>query len=208
VEQIHNQIRYYTDMARAYRIALGLDGDAGGIERLGETITPVYNGWAEDQLPEFFYLRRERLSFGDLSLGALAGNYSIVGIRNPTASGLLIVVTDVFCDATGALQTIFCTYRPNGTVDHENSGQSRDTRWPGATTIPGARLVDRQQVAALTPVLMHINATANVQSVKHPCPFILHPGWELLFYPSAVNTALTMNFKWRERPFLPGELAG
>lgn len=85
----HNALQQYTELLDAYSRALGERDGWSGIERGGETLTPVIDLWSQ---PDWDYLRGVERRSTVTSIGIGAGT-SELQIWMPPGTGLLFVVT-------------------------------------------------------------------------------------------------------------------
>lgn len=213
--QIHNELRKGVLSAGLTRALGAMRGDSG-LERFGETMQPVIDLW---RLPEWSFLRTERLCAYARSVAANAAGFGGVAIANPALQGgaasQLIIVVEAITMITVATQELGIYGAADSTTDLTNSsfGFTRDQR-PLDAVIRVSQGVVRY---ANTPVAVPANHDI-VEFVRNPgagvgygeakiaVPYVLMPGRMLTVYTSAVNIALTVNFKWRERR-APFELA-
>lgn len=185
---------------------VGGDEDTA-LERLGETLTPILNPWG---LPEWAKLRGEDLYAVTSVQSAVAAEFSAICIENPVASNSLIVVDDVQVSAAGVnipatleimlISAVSATYtvvaRPASLRDRRfrstfaSKAQLRFGSDPSNTF--GAQL-------AQIPV-------TTLENAYRCLPVILQPGDLLAVIGQTVNSALRVNWVWRERAALPGEL--
>lgn len=202
---IHNELRKVGNLLRAFQNGFELDSDAG-LERLGETLTPIFNAWA---LPEWNYLRGERLVGAAVTNGAVVGERSGAAILNPTGSGTLIVIEHAYCNC-GANEAFFLcratqaqitgTYAraPGGGVEY-----LRDTRFslPGANEAAGQLYLgaDPAQVGLL---ISRVSVLANTTVFLPGTPFVLSPGHGVAIEGATANVANGTGFVWREQPLI------
>lgn len=213
--QIHNELRKGALSAGLTRALGAMRGDSG-LERFGETMQPVIDLW---RLPEWSFLRTERLCAYARSVAANAAGFTGIALANPLLSGgannTLIIVVEAITVQTVATQELGIYGAADSTADLTNSsfGFTRDQR-PLDAVIRVSQGVVRY---ANTPVAVPANhdivefvrtagAAAPYAEAKVSLPYVLMPGRMLTIYTSAVNLAVTANFKWRERR-APFELA-
>jgi hypothetical protein len=151
--------------------------------------------------PEWKFLGGERLCQAQWNDAAAAGNYSSIGLRVPAGAGVLVVIKAIYV-IYGATADFYMGLRPNTTVDGARGGRCRDSRLAVATS--AAQIVDRTQATALAYQTFHGVALANTL-VKLDTPWVLTPGYELMIWPSAQNTAQTACFDFTERNLEPSE---
>lgn len=203
---IHNELRR-TPLSYALTRAVGDSQGAGGLERYGETLTPVLDLFSQ---PEWAYLRKEWLCTLIMTQTAVAAEYSIGGLANPAGSGLIVVVDAASfyssgANLSGSLNRV-TEAAALATLVAYGRGTSRDTRSP---TLPGmaygvygtdAGTVGAQMESALSVAGSQIGKFASA------LPFILSPGQALLAQVGTVNITAQFMFRYRERKAFPGEL--
>jgi len=188
----HNALGTVVRLAAAMRRAWGLAHDEDGVVRLSETLTPI----TDVALPEFWALRGGKLGVARDLDPAVAAQYSCAVLRNPTGSGLLVIVEAIAVDITAT--SWYAGIRPVGAVDLMAPALQRDSRWYPSNT--GAQVGDVSQVAL--PAVAQAKGSAGF--FPWP-PYILSPGFELCVFGAVVNTGIDVTFWWRERP-APAEL--
>lgn len=194
---VHNAIQRANELLRGLKLSFGLDSAAGGVERLGETITPIVDIFARaDQC----YLRAERLCFGRGTKAAAAGVRSHVQLRNPSVNYVAVVTAiQAHSETAGSVLTLH-RYDPACT-DLDGELNVRDGRW-GATS-PACQ-IRSQQVAVLGSAggsLIHDYA----EHAHLEVPFVIAPGIGYLIHPGQDNAHVSVSWYWYERPMLPGE---
>lgn len=193
---LHNALTNYVQLLNGFRRALGeMGGDFSGIERAGETLTPILNPWS---LPEWALLRGEILFARSIAVGALAANYSIQELVNPTGSGVLAVVLEIM--NVGSLMQTSIDSGPALGVLATNRGVAVDARFPQLGEVSRCTVVSGQVAGAIS--LPQDAIVANTRTVR---PYILQPGKKLYTSPTAVNTASWLTWFWSERTLLPNE---
>lgn len=203
---IHNGLSRLTEVQRGAKVAFGLDSGEGGLERLSESIQIVKDFWAH---PEDHYLRGSRLACGvqNVAPGG-AGNYSAAGIAMQNDGWISV------------LERLIITTEVNGTVlvvrglPLPNTGTQRffrDMRITGSTPITRIGWVNN--VAAIPGGTNGIilRMTANVPLYLDMDCVLVSGGpvateTAIVAYFFTANSALNVNFFWRERQLLPGEL--
>lgn len=207
--QVHNALSRGT-LPSALSRAVGDTMGSSGLERYGETLTPIINLW---ERPEWAYLRQVSLLSWLGSPAAVAGEYSGAALVNPVGSSTIAVVETVSAMASVQAQfqlcrvdaaTILATYLLDG-----GRGSQRDTRWT-ATYGPGrVNVWSGSDAAIIIGAQVDVRAnTAGAVFTEFQCgvPFVLTPGYALVCSCRTVNTLLTTVFKWYERQAFPGEL--
>lgn len=198
--KVHNQISR-GELSKAVTAGLGISKpDVGGLERFSETLDVVMNPWG---MPEWAFLRGERLQGFAASVGAIAGEFGAAALINPAGSNAIIVVESVLAlvgyvvqlaqEATWA--ATLTTVLPGGIF--------RDTRWP-PTALGGAARI-RTGSDASNALGTSIDIQRSTPSIA--LPVVLSPGWGLAVFSDTVNIVLPYMFAWRDRRAYPGELA-
>lgn len=120
---VHNSLDRATDLTRGIRRAVGMVGPDGGVERLGETLTPIMDVWSR---PEWNALRGDWLQWCFAAVGAGgAGTRSIARLRPVSTSKMLVVVHLIECNTAFLIQNALAADLPTNI----GVGQ-RDTRNP------------------------------------------------------------------------------
>lgn len=200
---LHNGLTHAVQLQAAYAAALGQKADAefSGIERAGETLTPVIDLWSS---LEWRYLRRENTLQQSLTVAAGgAGVRSRLGILNPIGSGLLVMVDQVqnrgtTIEADLNMGTAF-------TVDSSTLMRPVDSRFHTATAASG-RTVLTTRAGAIGGTTTAMGAVRLTQGEIVPLGFVLRPGFALSFDPTVDNVSISLVLRVRERVALPGEL--
>jgi hypothetical protein len=184
--------------------------------RLGLTTGTQLDGYVADLLsaialnrfnPED-YFPDELLFCQTLSPGAVALNFSRVALCNPLGSGVIAVVTRIAASLSavaGPIQVGTDTAVLTVTV----RGAPRDGR-VGTAVFVGAgnsqcflHSDNNLAVAFANGPVLTRNAPAFAMAEwgnQDDAIFILAPGEDVVVTPQAVNTALTCEYWWRERP--------
>lgn len=208
--QQHNELRRGA-LSAAFTRAVGDMRGSGGIERYGETLTPVLDLWS---LPEWLFLRGERGYAFPVVGPAVAAEFGAAAVVNPAGSGFLLVVEKLTVDAGAFAGSSVLNVEVNteaiiaatlGTVSGFNV---LDTRWFAATGTFGAgvaRVGSDPGVIGLPLESARVPA-GNMPESKVALPYTLHPGFGLVARFGTVNTAFLANFRVRERRAFPSEL--
>lgn len=206
---IHNQLSHGAELQNGIATAVGLSRELEGVVRLGETLEPNIDPWSQ---PEWAFLRGERLAAVKSFSAAVAAEFSIVGIGNPSGSGNVVVVEAASGASLVAAQTVQLEVVAHsvitGTVVTTTAvATGRDRRW-GSTT--GRTFIvsgtDPTNTFGVALEQQGVPLTG-VEFANFKClPVILRPGDDLIAIGQIVNTALAMNWKWRERKAFNGEL--
>jgi hypothetical protein len=200
---IHNELKRATDLLRGFRRAVGIV-DAGGVERLGETLTPVLDVWAR---PECSILRGEEMWAGSITAGPVAGQYSCAALSPPT-SGNRIIIVDAYIirAATSATIRVGVDAREAGLSAAAATYSIRDDRI--TTQVPSALLYGGTAGAPTSPAGYWQDYSISTGAYVRPeFPIVLLPGGRSLCfrYDGAVNLAFYVGCIWRERQLIPGE---
>lgn len=205
--QIPNEIRKGT-LSDCIVRALGITRTPSGVERFSETLGPVLNPWG---MPEWAYLRQEKLCAVRRSAAAVALNTSGVAICN-TTPGLIVVVEQIGTYSLSATWGHDLGLATDALISakltNSQLGFIRDTRWNDVLT---GQAIIRYGDALVPPAtrgpMETLNGTANVpQYFLSAVPIILHPGQGAVVLGGVVNQTVVVNFGWRERKAYPGEL--
>lgn len=180
-------------------------GLLGGGSKVTESLSELFPMMDVENLPpELLLLAGWRTAFTTKTVPATVGETSRLGIFNPAGSGLIVVVTDVFLDASVAL-SIGYTTTTTALTDDSFSGVPRDTR-DGVVVNTGAKVA--QQVTGNTVIRGRIILRALIQYHHHAKNglAVLGPGTGWEYGTDADNRALNGTIFWRERPALSSEL--
>lgn len=198
----HNQLRQFTELVNAYARALGEREIPWGMERGGETLTPVIDLWSR---PEWAYLRGENKFWAQATAGAIAAERSILALRNPVGSGVLARVTL-------ARSILDCTVRISTNLaivaDTTTTGLPRDGRLAsvGTDTRSRVQFITASEATANAGTTVWEITLAGDSTRILPLDYILSPGRDLRLVGVLDLTALGGGFWWDERNALAGEL--
>lgn len=208
---VHNEMRRGV-LSAALTRAVGDMRGAAGLERFGETLQPVIDLWRQ---PEWGFLRLEKPCAGFRGANAVAGEFAVVALVNPAASGVIAVVEAISMDAGGlAASTVMTVEGPlteaqvAAALAGPAAGNVRDTRFSALNQFFSACVTyTGTEAGALGPSLEDARVPAgNMIYAQVGVPFVLHPGWAVAARLGTVNQAATFSFKWRERRAFPSEL--
>lgn len=201
---IHNELRR-TQLSHALTRAIGDTKGIGGIERYGETLTPIIDLWGQR---EWAYLRGELNYLARDTIGATAGEYSGVALVNGTLSNKLVIVEACHVFSAAAYSWLvqlgptasLSSYAPTVTglcTDSRAIGiPHRAELWGGSD--PG--------VALATTVGYHAQGAGVSLNALVGGPIVLVPGRIVLVTIGTVNIGINVTWAWRERVAYPGEL--
>lgn len=205
---LHNELRR-SKLSEALTHAVGASKGSVGIERFGETLTPIIDLWS---LPEWAALRQERLGVIRASQAAVAVNFGFVCLVNPIVSGRLVT-----CEAITVATTV------SGSIPLELATEAQVTAGLAAAAQTVGSTRDRRLgLQTATQTISGINvaqtlggtvvevATSTAGGAGGPftvaLPIVLPPGQAIVIAGRVVNELIQVNFRWRERQALPGEL--
>lgn len=203
---IHNAIHRFTQLLDAYRRAVGEDlAEFSGIERAGETLTPVLDLWRN---PEWAILRRE-LHFSSFvnTNTAAAGRFAAVALTNPAASGKIVTVRRVLtCSSPnwdcGVDSTTGASILANLVTQEARPLDTRHNA--GGVLRPNSALLQHGDVGAV----FGLQAAFHSEDIQEqPSPwFVIAPGMAWIAIGSTAATDVQLNIWWTERQALSGEL--
>ena len=202
---LHNELKRAGGIQAALQNALGMK--SGGIERAGETMTPVMDLWS---LPEWQVLRNETPGAARVSQAAVPAEFSIVALVNPAVNANMIVVVEQAgfqgTGANGGHLEMALESQAVATLGAGTATVSRDRRVPSicrTTTRLGsdpAATLGGQPIDTILPI------AAGTKVNFDALPVILIPGQCLAIICATVNVGMLAMFRFRERVALPGEL--
>lgn len=192
------------------QLAKGFDDELAQAT-LSPGTTAVHQLTSEAEHPEYRYLRQERPAHCAAVSAAVAAEFSMCALLNPSASNSLITVkaVDVINRAAAGAAYIVRTGLTAGIVwDAFIQGFLSDLRYGPATTVKstGVVAVDSEAVAHGSLIArLAVPATDTRQAIG---PWVLAPGTFLLIQHGTVNLECVTTFRWWERAAEPGELQG
>lgn len=206
----HNQINYGGPIVDAIALATGLDASQGGVERTGETLTPTLDIWS---LPEWAILRDECLGAFFNSAGAIAAEFSFIGIGLPSNSTNILIVDRIGVRGAMAINighqarsvvaatgTLVGTARARDQRFSSNQGNF-ENRAPPVETWSGS---DPGSITGSQ--FEEVVATAAQYFECLNLPVVVKPGGVFVVQGGTVNVSIQVNFRFRLRAALPGEL--
>jgi len=204
VGQLHNEFRAGS-LQRAITEALGVAGHDVAIERVGETLTPVFDVWSQ---PEWALGRQEFLCMARLITAAGgAGFRTRIGIRNTSVEDdpWLCVVEE----GTNARPSTGTDVRGAITFTDQTDAAPLVIRDGRSRIAPPFVRLRTQNGDALPAGISAGEALIDGGSVlRLEQPVVLRFGQALYFYPGADNIGLSATFYARVRRLLPGERTG
>lgn len=206
---IHNQLSRLTEVQRAAKIALALDAGAGGLERLDESIQVIKDLWRD---PRDRHLMGERSyqGYAEVAAGG-AGRYSTAAFHcNSPGWMALLERIEISLAANGQVYIYRGVPQPSGSAYY----QPRDTRQLTYAPISGITLDNTALALPAGVICGEYRLLASSPQVV-PLDWVFAPGLAagavpyraLVVANATANTALEVNFFWRERSLLPGELS-
>lgn len=207
---VHNQLSR-GPWSNAIKAALGDRKAEGGVERFGETLDPIINLWG---MPEWAFLRGERLAAMRMFAAAVAGEFAIIALGNPAGSNVLVVVDAIGVVGSSSSQSYLLEVAADTLVAGTLTAPafpavSRDRRNGGAAGTATAFVRTGNDAnntfGAQLEQMFHVVTTAAVAALV-ATPLVLRPGDDLLVIAQTVNTSFTALFNWRERRAFPSEL--
>lgn len=205
--RIHNQL-YRGAFSAALKNAVGDQKGEGGLERYGETLTPVVDLWS---LPEWAFLRGERrVGGGFVQAAGGATTLAAIAVVNPANSNFLVTFEVVraqvpaLAACTLALHTAAAIEAALTTVIIANN---IDTRF-GNVNDPVAKVRSGGPVGSLGVFLSRVTFPAGLpDEFPEAVGIVLSPGFGLVVQNTDDAAEVRANFVWRERAAFPGELA-
>lgn len=203
----HNELTS-GELAAAIRNALGVTAPDSGLDRFGETLTPIINLW---QQPEWALLRSELLGAGFRIGSQAAGTSSQVCLINPAGSERLVVVEQIIVSTSGVtpieiltgVETDFATLATGPLQTF-----SRDLRIgaaAGSARAPRAYMRSGDVAGRLGNALVRLDSQS-IGDRKAQVPFVLPPGTGVNAAAVTVNIPLPVAYVFRERSVRKGEL--
>lgn len=180
---------------------LNIEQQQGGIcPVVSAEITPVLV--LENDRPEWCYLKNERCMAAGTKQGAAGAAISAVRLRNPLASGMLVVIETATFSTSGNAEVLFTIGSINTDRAALPGNQSRDTR----SQVSGVAVVSRDNAAVAGTGIFDVFITANTPFVAQFNPTILKPGTFFEIATVTVNVDLCAVLGWRERELRNYEL--
>jgi hypothetical protein len=207
--KIQNQLNrdYWTSAIKA---ALGVSKGEGGIERYGETLTPVIDLWS---MPEWAFLRKDQPFAFFTSASAFAAEFSFVGLSVPTNSGLVLVIEKVLARSGSASAFLQMPLRSTiaATLTQGTNTFARDNRFVAQGQAAPTGPVETwtgTDAAPLNSNMDEVITTATTYAKFETPPWVVRPGTGLVVQGATVNTSLQTVWVGRVHAGFPGELVG
>lgn len=194
---VHNGLHHFVREQTAFRkILREADEGFSGIERAGETITPVVNLW---ERPEWAVLRGETPWSLFHAQAAVAAEFGFVGLRNPASSGGIAVVERIRVWSATASNTSLIRQGPTLATDIDGLEDlaPRDTRLPLTGVGPlqkfhgagAAQLANDGLETVVLPTALTFGEYVGTR--------IVSPGFDLRVYIGVVNTTINVQMVGR-----------
>lgn len=196
--KLHNELRK-TPLGRGLKDVLGVSAQGeGGLERYGETMTPIINVWGS---PEFARPRGEQLAGVAASANAIAAEFGYVGVQNPGGAGASALIVIEAAEVHGAPQNFTLQVLTDAEVTAAGvvaqTTVSRDTRWGAVARL---RAFTGTHTAVLGLTLERIfGSSSETRSFSTGLPFVLSPGFALAIVCETALTAFLASLGWRDR---------
>lgn len=212
----HNALKYASPLQRSFSRSLGLDENAEGVTRLGETLTPIVDAWDITNRPEHAYLRSERLCSAAITIAPGVGFLSRWFFRNPLLSVNVLAIIDsivVASDTTGRVLLVGNTTNAGSPIGATAPGFN-DQRW-GQLLRPQCGInIDNTSAAVPAGTALAIKLVllqTNVEMLD--TPMVLPPdqgsvgqnGVIALYHGTVTTPTLHVTCRWRERVLMSTE---
>lgn len=180
----------YSDLLRRW---LSMAGVSSVSSELSPEISPVFV--LENSLPEWAYLKNEKLLAFHFSVGADAILRSTARMRNATATGVIAVCTHIVV-STNLLTNVNVFRNEAGPLPNPTQIVARDTRWGSLET--SALTGSQDNVAPTGDFFLTWRLAANSPQT-FPMEFVLTPGFSLDVGTDDANVAMRGAIFFRER---------
>ena len=199
---VHNELRRITQLQRALKIAFGLDSAEGGLERLGETLTPIVDTWAH---PDHAFLRDERLMSATVDVAAGgAGTNGKLQVWNAT-SQYVFIITEIRVSTASAAQHLVYAHGSLIAATVAVTYAHRDFRTHNAGVAPAATVrADNGSGIPAGAARVFMETQPSYRASVFREPLVITPG-SGVFATTQANLAAQLCISWRERLLLPGE---
>lgn len=202
---LHNELKEGA-FGKAVENSLGLDLAEGGLERVGETLQPIFNMW---ERPEWAHHRDERIWAVAPSQPAVVGEFSMVGIAVPANSKLIAVVEDIILFTNNTVAGLNVAMFNSVAFTASSTPSPRDSRIPfvgGTNPTIGVTSFAHHQAALPYPAVLLTMIAAGNAPLHMNMPIVITPGFACYVGPTAVNTLAGACLIGRSRPARRGEL--
>lgn len=150
--------------------------------------------------PEQLWLGGVQMGIARAARAADVGNYSFVYLTNPSGSGVIATVDWILQNAADG----YVDLRQTVHVAGGSQGVQLDSRAGNFPTIQATALQTTTGIAVAQPGTA-VAPLYVLQGHKYELPFVLIPNSSIAVASPAVNTAVDVVFRWRERVFEPSE---
>lgn len=199
--QVFNAIgqpRWNSPLVRFFGMKIG----GAAAPSLAPEIAPSFDVNQQDDAQLAFLRGEKRASYG-AQINAAPGFYTTAALRNPTGSGVLVIVRRIVGYSTGGWVNVSLSQISD--LTNAGSCTAMDTRW-GANNLTSARYTFRNDSAG--PLSgARIAQLRNGIETYQDMPVVLSPGFALILETSVVNLDLTFAFEFIERTIPAEELA-
>jgi len=169
----------------------------------------VHDITLESDRPEWHVLHGGFLWATRTAQAAVAAVLSFVGIRNPTGSGILVVIERIRVNNPGLAAGDYFIYASSQSADGAlGTGPTfiRDSRRPqGSCPVLSLTGTNAASLGVGSIEELELEAATGERDFMSP-PYVLAPGADLLVRTSAVNLPINCNFVGYARPVTPEEL--
>lgn len=175
-----------------------LRAELGIVPELEDSIYPGVI--LENDRPEWAFLGGELLQYGSLAAAAVAGELNFIRIRNPSGSGVIVVV-EAIAPAPGTQQRTLLVTEGSEAASVTVSGPwNRDLRLNTTTSRIGAvELASGSAAAVAGQVVWEFPSAGIALSFDTPCPIVIDEGRHVEVWGQTPNSSLRVSFRWRER---------
>jgi len=197
VASIHNELRKYTALLRAFKDAMGSTDQQFGVERFGETLQPIIDMWRREDWSALF---GEQLIWDTINSPINGVLNSWAAVFSPAGSGLIMTI-DAWAVQSNA-NTLQAGSLAQATVAAGTLGNAdaRDRRYGSSSVSPartsfgaGALLL----AASWQPLL---------NNIIYPVPVVLTPGSNFAVQETTISIGVNLSFMGRVRRGFPEEL--
>lgn len=204
---VHNQLNRDV-WTKAIKAALGHSKSEGGIERFGETLTPIIDLW---EMPEWAFLRNDQPWSTFLFQTLIAAEFSTVGVSVPAASNFVLVVEKIRARSSAASIFLQMPLRSTiaATLTQQTNAFARDNRFVAQGQAAPTGPVETwagSDAAPLNSNMDEVIASATTYQDFLSPPWIVRPGTGLVVQGATVNVAVGAIFVGRVHQGFPGEL--
>jgi len=197
----HNELKNYQRLAQVGPRGFGIDDNADGITRLGETLQGTVDLY---ERPELALLRGERLFARSISVPAVAARNGTAQLINPAGSGLLGLVYY----AKANIGTLDFQIGAGGFVGANPvvaQGLPLDGRLGNGAVLSTFSLTSGDAAAGANTPQFRTDAAGTILTRSQGVWWVIPPGGQLGSFDSTVNEAFRLTIIWSERQLFVGE---